>query len=331
MKKKFLLTFLMAAVLAIGSQARAQTATPSVPFVYVSATDPTALEGTSTGAFTLIRNGDTNADLTVDVLVAGTASNGVDYVQITNAIIIPAGYLAVDILVKPIIDTVNRGNKTVILKLETNADYELGGDHAAVVTIIDDVFNTATPTVSLIDPTNGSEFAYPASIAITADASNPGANILYVSFYADDDFLGRITNAPYSLTWTNGRPGRHSLFARTVNNLEQSAVSSSVDITITDVLPVVSITSPTNGQNFTAHENVPISATVTDADSAATIGQVSFYGNGRLLGSVTNSPYSIVWSNAPAGLYLLEATATDNSGQKGYSKPVEINVSRTPR
>jgi hypothetical protein len=327
MKNKILTACLTTCALAFGSQLRAQTAAPTGPFVYILATDPTALEGTSTGAFTLIRNGDTNADLTVNVEIVGSASNGVDYALITNAIVIPTNFLAVDIPVNSIIDTNRRGNKTVVLRIETNADYEVGGSRTATVTIIDDVFNTPTPTVSITAPTNDSVFAYPASIIVTADASDPGAPIASVSFFADDDFLAKVTNAPYSITWTNARPGRHMLFARAVDNLNQSVLSSAVDITVTDILPSVDITTPTNGENFTAHEDIPISADVKDANTDATIESVSFYGNGRLLGSVTNAPYSIVWSNVPAGFYSLQAAAEDNSGQHGYSRRVEINVS----
>ena len=328
MYNKILLTCLVTGAVAFGNQLRAQSTTPDRPFVEILATDPTALEGTSSGAFTLIRNGDTNGDLTVNVAFYGTASNGVDYAQITNSIVIPSNYLAVDIQVQPLIDTVKRGNKSVILRIETNADYELGGARTAVVTIVDDVYNTPSPTVTITDPTNDSTFDYPADITITADAGDPGALIQSVSFYANDDFLGRSTNAPYSVTWKTARPGRYMLFARAVDNLGQSALSPMVQISVSDVLPAVSITSPTNGQNFTAHEDIPISADVTDANSDATIAKVAFYANGRHLGTSTSAPYQIDWKNVEAGFYSLQAVATDNSGQNGYSKRVEINVSR---
>jgi hypothetical protein len=323
MNKKLFFTCLITTAMAFGSQLRAQNS-----FVEILATDPTALEGTSTAAFTLIRDGDTNDDLTVDLDIHGSASNGVDYVEITSAVLIPKGYLAVDIPVQPIIDTIKRGNKTVILKIQTNSNYQVGGARSAEVTIIDDIFNTPSPTVTIEDPTNGSIFSFPANITITANASDTGAPIQSVSFYADDDFLGRVTNAPYTFTWTNARPGNYFLFARAVDNLGQSTVSSTVKIAVTDVLPAVSITTPTNGQNFAAHQDIPVAATVTDANTAVTIASVAFFANGRPIGSVTNTPYSITWSNARSGFYSVEAVATDSEGQRGYSKPVEINVSR---
>jgi hypothetical protein len=69
-------------------------------------------------------------------------------------------------------------------------------------------------------------------------------------------------------------------------------------------------------------------ADVKDANPDATIAKVAFYANGRHLGTSTNAPYQIVWDNVSAGFYSLQAVATDNSGQNGYSKMVEINVSR---
>jgi hypothetical protein len=331
MNKKLLLTCLITSALAFGNHLRAQSATPNEPFVLILATDPTALEGTSSGAFTLIRNGDTNADLTVNLAIRGSASNGVDYVELAHTVTIPAGYLAVDIPVQPIIDSVNRGNKTVILTIETNANYQRGGDDQAVVTIIDDVFNTPAPTVAITSPTNGSTFTNPPVITLTAVASDPGAIIQSVSFYADDDFLGRATNAPYTLSWTNAKSGHYTLFARALDNLNQSTLSPLVQITVVDVLPVVALTTPTNGQNFTAHQNIPIAADVTDADASATIQSVAFYNNGRLLAFVAAAPYQIVWSNAPAGFYTLQAAATDNAGLRGYSKEIVINISRPPK
>jgi len=300
------------------------------PFILLLATDPTALEGTSTGAFTLIRNGSDSNALTVDLVISGTASNGVDYAKISNAITIPAGFLAIDIPVTPIVDTNNRGNKTVTLSIAPGTNYQTGGDHRATVTIIDDVFNTPTPTVSIVAPTNSSTFAFPAAITITADASDPGASITSVSFFANDDFIGKVTSAPYTLVWSNAHGGHYALFARAVDTLNQSAVSAPVNITITEVLPAVQITSPTNGQNFSAHQDIPVIATVTDSDTNATISKVEFFANERRIGSVTNAPYQIVWSNAPSGFFRVEATVTDSIGQKGYSKEVEINVSRPP-
>jgi hypothetical protein len=300
----------------------------ALPAILLLATDPTALEGTSSGAFTLIRSGPNTNDLTVSLAISGTASNGVDYATIKDTATIPTGSQAVDILVAPIIDTDNRGNKTVVLTVLTNASYRIEGQRHAYVKIIDDVFDIPPPTVSLTSPTNGSAFDDPASITLQADATDSGVLIKSVSFYANDIFLGKSTTSPYSLVWTNPHGGRYTLFARAVNQVGESTLSAPVQITVTDAVPVVTITSPTNGMNFVLHDKISIHADASDSDDA--IQSVSFYANDHFLGTVTNAPYSLVWSNAPAGRFYLRAKAVDQAGDRGYSKPVLINVSWMP-
>ncbi|HZR16552.1 MAG TPA: Ig-like domain-containing protein [Verrucomicrobiae bacterium] len=319
----------LASLLLTSSFSRAQDSgsVTNPPLVVVVAPDPTALEGTSSGAFTLIRYGSTDADLAVNVQLSGSASNGVDYATIGNVITIPAGSLATDIKVDPILDTVNRGNKTVILAVETNSNYRIGEHHWAAVKIIDDAFDLLPPSITLTAPTNNSAFTNPPSITLSADVTDADVTVRSVSFYANDYFLGRATNSPYSLVWSNPPAGHFSLFARAVDQLDRSALSAPVHVTVTRFLPVVTLTGPTNGANFLIHQNISLSADASDPTDGDTIASVSFYANQHLLGTATTAPYSLVWSNAPAGLFELRAVATDSSGDKGYSKPVFINVS----
>jgi len=224
---------LIAVTLALGRGAQAQITDTNLPVVAIFAPDPTALEGTSSGAFTLIRYGATSNALTVDLTISGTASNGVDYTEISNVVVIPAGFLAVDIPVNPIVDNVNRGNKTVVLAVDTNAAYRVF-NRRAVVEIIDDTFNIPRPTVTLVSPTNGSVYGFPATILLSATASDPDVAIKSVSFFANDEFLGRATNSPYSFTWTNAWPGRYAVFARAVDTVDQSTISAAAHITVTN-------------------------------------------------------------------------------------------------
>lgn len=299
---------------------------PDGPSVSILATDPYALEGTSSGAFTLLRTGPATNDLTVDLIIGGTASNGVDYVQISSTQTIPTGDLAIDIAVNPIVDLTTRGNKTVVLSVvNTNSAYAVRGLQRATVTIVDDVYNILPPTISLVSPANGSVYGSSSPIVFEADASGLGDNVQYVSFFLDDMVLGRASNGPpYSITWTNPCPGKFVAFARAVDQVGQSTLTAPSHFTVTNDAPSVKITSPTNGENFTAHS--PITLTATAGATAVT---VSFYDNGHMLGTATNPPpFSLTWTNPLAGIHILRATATDATGEKGYSGPVLINVSK---
>jgi hypothetical protein len=314
--------------------------------VGILATDPTALEGTSSGAFTVILDAAATTNLPVTLALSGTASNGVDYELVTNGVamptnvntnvvIIPAGYLAVDILVQPLPETVNSGNKRVVLSVVvTNGGYQvMPGAHRAKVTIVDDIFNIPPPSVEITNPPDGSVFWFPTNITVGAEASDSGAAIRSVSFFANDDFLGKATNSPYSVVWTNPCPGRYCLTALAFDVVGQSTVSAPVQIVVTNILPVVNLSSPTNGSNFTLGEGITLEADSSDAVNPIT--NVTFYANARVLDSVAiptsaTSPYTntFTWTPKRHGVYILQASVSDTLNNKAYSNWVMINVSR---
>lgn len=222
---------LAACMIASAAQVNAQT-NMNPPTVKILATDPVALEGTSTAAFTLIRDGDTNTALAVSVNFSGTASNGVDYALVSSPVTIPAGFRAVDIPITPLV--VNTGNKIVIATVETNSSYSVCFIRHAAVTIVDDVFDIPPPTVAITSPTNGSKFLAPATFTVTATASDPDSAIASVSFFAGDFFLGRATNSPFSVTVSNVHAGHYEIFARALDQAGQSAFALPVSVTVTN-------------------------------------------------------------------------------------------------
>lgn len=92
-----------------------------------------------------------------------------------------------------------------------------------------------------------------------------------------------------------------------------------------NIYPVVSITAPANGANYTAPANITITANASDADG--TISKVEFYNGSTLIGTRTSSPYSITWAGIAEGNYSITAKATDNNNGFTTSAPVGISVS----
>ncbi len=91
-----------------------------------------------------------------------------------------------------------------------------------------------------------------------------------------------------------------------------------------DVPPAVAIVSPADGAAFTAPAIIPLTAEATDPDG--TVRQVDFFLGQTWLGTITNRPYSLVWSNAGVGTYTFTARATDNLGAQMTSAPANILV-----
>lgn len=319
---------LIAGVLVSSANVQAATTpTPSgLPKVTLLATDPYALAGTSSGAFTLIRDAVGNADLAVSLGISGTASNGVDYATITNVVTIPAGYLAVDILIQPKLDLAKRGNKTVVLTVQTNADYvPVRPFKSAVVGIVDDTYNIVPPTVTLTTPTNGSVFKAGSTITLTADAGDVDVPILSVAFRYGNTTIATVTNSPYTTNWANVSAGSYLLYALAVDAAGQSTLSAPVSVLVTNEIPVIKVTSPTNGENFVVQSPIPLKAEFS-ADTVI----ARFLANGRVVASFTNSPspVSYSWTTASSGYYVIQGEAIDAAGTKGYSKQVSINVSK---
>jgi hypothetical protein len=77
-----------------------------------------------------------------------------------------------------------------------------------------------------------------------------------------------------------------------------------------DVLPIVSISSPTNGALFKPPANVSVSATASDSDGSVL--QVSFYSGTNLVAVSTHPPYGFQWTNLGIGTYTMRARALDN-------------------
>lgn len=95
-------------------------------------------------------------------------------------------------------------------------------------------------------------------------------------------------------------------------------VSSSANI-----LPTVSLVSPTNNSTFTAGKTITLSASASDFDGS--ILKVDFYQNGNLIQSDNTGPYSVTWI-PDAGNYTLTAVATDDLGAQSTSQPVNITI-----
>ena len=121
---------------------------PLVPVISIIATDPFASErvstnGTNVAVFRIYRTGPTNLDLTVFYSVHGTASNGVDYVEIGSSATIPAGRHSARVVIVPIDDDMEEDSETVVLKLEPDptlgpvARYEIGRPDKAAAIIVD--------------------------------------------------------------------------------------------------------------------------------------------------------------------------------------------------
>ena len=175
----------------------------------------------------------------------------------------------------------------------------------------------------------------------------------------DPPGIGGVTGPVYLFNWLNAPPGNYPLTAAATDNASTSTTSAPVNITVKQALsptnfpPWVRIISPANGAIFRAPINIPIYATIP----GGFVTGVEFFAGTNSLGigqpvptPVTAKPsipnpgskpplpilfstnvYSLTWSNAPVGSYVLTAKATlmgsnDFIVMMSISDPVNITI-----
>lgn len=111
--------------------------------------------------------------------------------------------------------------------------------------------SNAAPTISISSPANNAEFFAPASVQITANASDVDGSIDKVEFYNGGVLIGTDYTAPYSYTWNNVNAGNYIVIAKATDN-NGAFTSTSVTIKVianTPSEPIV--TSAACGSNNT--------------------------------------------------------------------------------
>jgi hypothetical protein len=198
---------------------------------------------------------------------------------------------------------------------------------ALATATFDNVTTTAMPNqppaVSLTSPANGASFTAPASITITASASDPQNQLTKVEFYNGATLLATDTAAPYSFTWSSVQAGTYSLTAVAYDggglNTRSSAVSLTVAATQTPPTGVV-FTASTDNATVTSYR-IDVFAAGADPNTATPVASMN-------AGKPTPDASNNITVSAPSffsaltpGSYQLTISAINTNGT-GRSSPI---------
>jgi Domain of unknown function (DUF1929)/Bacterial Ig domain len=191
------------------------------------------------------------------------------------------------------------------------------------------VQGNSLPVVTLTQPADGATFTAPATVNLSATASDSDGTVAKVEFFNGATKLGEDATAPYTFIWSGVPAGSYTLTARATDDVGGTATSAASRITVasnTNAPPAVSITYPADGAIFPWKPTITVTATATDSDGTVT--RVEFRDGTTLLGSDTTAPYSLIWRNVAVGTHTLTARAADNSGAVTVSSQIRITVNR---
>lgn len=256
----------------------------ALPRVNVFTRDAHASEaGTANGlvdtaTFVIHRSGNTDAALSVDFRLSGTAAVSNDFNAVATSVMIPAGTREVEVTITPIDDQAEEPRESVVLELQPIACieifppppgcYELGRTPRAAAWIEDNdrVVTNHPPVVEIVRPERNAILVEPDSYLLVANARDLDGWIRSVEFFDGDASLGIVSNGPsilagpiapggfgavlppWSLNWTNIAPGSHLLRAVATDNAGATRSSRGGELTVvtSNSLPVVTVLAPDN-------------------------------------------------------------------------------------
>ena len=183
------------------------------------------------------------------------------------------------------------------------------------------------PSVALTAPASGATYTAPATITLTATASDPENRLTRVEFYRGSTLLGDGTRRAVGFTWSSVQVGSYTLTAKAIDADGAATTSAAVSITVEpppNQPPSVALTAPASGATYTAPATITLTATASDPENRLT--RVEFYRESTLLGSDMSAPFSFTWSSVPAGSYTLTAKAIDADGGATTSAAASVTV-----
>ena len=175
------------------------------------------------------------------------------------------------------------------------------------------------PIVKLTAPTNGSSFTAPASIILTANASDADGVVTTVGFYNVTNLIGSDTSSPYSYTWTNVTAGIYNLTAWATDNSGAISKSALAVITVMDTRYPLTVNNGTGSGTYTNGQRVAIAA------SNAPVGLAfnQWIGDTQYVNNVNSTNALVTMSTNPVALTATytdaKYTLTVNSGAGGGS------------
>jgi hypothetical protein len=100
------------------------------------------------------------------------------------------------------------------------------------ISAIEVLSNNQAPAVSITSPANNASFTAPASITVSANASDADGSISKVEFFQGATKLGEDTSSPYSFAWNSVPAGSYSLTAKATDNTGAVTTSPVISISV---------------------------------------------------------------------------------------------------
>ena len=171
------------------------------------------------------------------------------------------------------------------------------------------------PAVALTSPASGATFLAPATIPLSATASDPDGSIARVEFYAGSTMVGADSTAPYAVGWTGVPPGTYSVTAVARDNDGGTTVSGARTVGVLSAsMPKRAVFAPSSdhatGVARYLVEFFPAGAVPGLANPVATVD----IGKPPIVNGECQADVSGTLSKLPTGAYVATVVAVGSGG-----------------
>ncbi len=173
------------------------------------------------------------------------------------------------------------------------------------------------PSVSIISPSNDTNFEPGSDITITAEADDSDGTVTKVEFFEGTTKLGEVTSAPFTVTWTGAAEGNYTLSAKATDNEGVSRTSLGVDISVSVQVDVTGVNLVEVGGDIAIGGTLQLEAVISPAN--ATNQNVSFESDDTNIATVSEN-------GLVTGVSKGTATITVTTDEGGFTDSIVINV-----
>jgi hypothetical protein len=187
------------------------------------------------------------------------------------------------------------------------------------------------PYVKIANIPEGTLLTEGSTATINVDAVKLEGSIRSATLIVDDKPVQTLERPPFSFKWPV-QSGPHRLNVVVTDNEGMRSNAYSTVTGVKNVPPVVAITQPAQHTEIAEGDALAVVARAEDPDGK--VAKVEFYvhdsyiigSSGRLVGTVTEPPYTVTIGDLKVGHAMVTAVATDEGGARTASIPIMVIV-----
>jgi regulation of enolase protein 1 (concanavalin A-like superfamily) len=193
------------------------------------------------------------------------------------------------------------------------------------VTVSSPSSTNTPPTVSLTGPAAGATYAAPATIAMTATASDTDGTVSRVEFYAGATLVGTDATSPYAATWNNVPAGSYSLTAVAYDNAGAVTTSSARTVTVNNPAPPSrAVFNPSSDHATVTRYVLDIFTSGANPNSATPIASQNL-GKPSVVNGECNVNIATTINGLPSGTYFATVVAVSPGGTSSRARSSDFN------